>query len=86
MSTIIAKNNISANVDDLLTITLSDSYFKSIFLIARIVTNVSNSLIYIVDIIRSEEIMAAKKKASKKGLASADSKTRERVAKKGGKS
>jgi hypothetical protein len=32
------------------------------------------------------EIMAAKKKASKKGLASADKKTKERVAKKGGKS
>jgi hypothetical protein len=32
------------------------------------------------------EIMAAKKKASKKGLASAGKKTKERVARKGGKS
>ena len=32
------------------------------------------------------EIMAAKKKASKKGLASADKKTKERVPRKGGKS
>ena len=32
------------------------------------------------------EIMAAKKKASEKGLASADKKTKERVARKGGKS
>jgi general stress protein YciG len=32
------------------------------------------------------EIMVAKKKAGKKGLASADKKTKERVARKGGKS
>jgi hypothetical protein len=36
--------------------------------------------------INIREIMAAKKKASKKGLASADKKTKERVARKGGKS
>lgn len=36
--------------------------------------------------INIREIMATKKKASKKGLASADKKTKERVARKGGKS
>jgi hypothetical protein len=45
----------------------------------------SKSLI-IVCIYKDQDIMATKKKSSKKGLASASKKTKTRVAKKGGKS
>jgi hypothetical protein len=48
-------------------------------------TKESKSLI-IVCIYKDQDIMATKKKSSKKGLASASKKTKTRVAKKGGKS